>query len=206
MANTVRKTGLRFAMITTFYPPYHFGGDANYIRQMAHSLASLGHEVDIIHDIDAYHLLKTVPEQDRLEPLEEPEGITVYGLQSRIGRLSCLATQQLERPVVHGRKIRKIFRDRKHDVIHYHNILLVGGPGILAYGDAIKIYTAHEHWLVCPSHILWRHNLELCTGKECFRCVLNFHRPPQLWRKTGLLESKSKHVDEFIALTDFTAD
>jgi hypothetical protein len=39
------------------------------------------------------------------------------------------------------------------DVIHYHNISLVGGPTILAYGQGIKLYTMHEYWLVCPTHV-----------------------------------------------------
>jgi hypothetical protein len=30
------------------------------------------------------------------------------------------------------------------DVIHYHNISLVGGPTILAYRQGIKLYTMHE--------------------------------------------------------------
>ncbi|MEE9422015.1 MAG: glycosyltransferase family 4 protein [Gammaproteobacteria bacterium] len=190
-------------MITTFYPPYHFGGDGNYVRQMAHILAGLGHQVDIIHDIDAYRLLSN---QKNPPPLQEPEGVNVFGLQSRIGALSCFATQQLGYPVVHGKQIRSILKQRKPDIIHFHNISLVGGPGILAYGDALKIYTAHEHWLVCPSHILWRHNREVCTGKQCLRCVVNYHRPPQIWRYTGLIDRAAKSVDAFCSPSHFSAN
>ena len=103
-------------MITTFYPPYHFGGDGNYVRQMAHILAGLGHQVDIIHDIDAYRLLSN---QKNPQPLQEPEGVNVFGLQSRIGALSCFATQQLGYPVVHGKQIRSILKQRKPDIIHF---------------------------------------------------------------------------------------
>jgi glycosyltransferase involved in cell wall biosynthesis len=197
------SSGLHFTMITTFYPPYHFGGDGNYVRQMAHILASLGHQVDIIHDIDAYRLLS---KQKNPPPLQEPEGIKVFGLQSRIGSLSCFATQQFGRPIVHGKQIRSILKQRKPDIIHFHNISLVGGPGILAYGDALKIYTAHEHWLVCPSHILWRHNREICTGKQCLRCVVNYHRPPQIWRYTGLINRAAKSVDAFCSPSHFSAN
>ena len=31
--------------------------------------------------------------------------------------------------------------------MHYHNVSLVGGPGVLGYGDALKLYTAHEHYM-----------------------------------------------------------
>jgi glycosyltransferase involved in cell wall biosynthesis len=108
------------------------------------------------------------------------------------------------RPVVHGREIRRILA-RGFDVIHYHNISLIGGPGILSYGEGVKLYTAHEHWLVCPSHVLWRHNRELCTGKECLRCVLHYRRPPQLWRSTGLLQRQCRNVDAFLSLSEFSA-
>jgi len=196
-------SGLRFALITTFYPPYHFGGDACYVRQLAHTLVKRGHEVDVIHDIDAYRLLSRNPNPD---PVSEPAGLQVFGLQSRLGAVSCLATQQLGRPLFHGREIAGILRDRQHDVIHYHNISLVGGPGILGYGDAIKIYTAHEHWLVCPTHVLWRHNREPCNEKQCLRCILTYRRPPQLWRSTGLLSRQLHHVDAFCALSHFSAN
>ena len=29
---------MRFCMVTTFYPPYHFGGDATYVRALSHAL------------------------------------------------------------------------------------------------------------------------------------------------------------------------
>jgi glycosyltransferase involved in cell wall biosynthesis len=193
--------GLRFAMITTFYPPYNFGGDGHAIRRLAHALARRGHSVDVIHDVDAYRMLGTGKDP---APLDEPQGVRIHGLRSRLGRLSCLATQQLGWPLVHGRTIRKILAEG-FDVIHYHNISLVGGPGILSYGKGVKLYTAHEHWLVCPTHVLWRHNREVCTSKECLRCVLHHRRPPQLWRMTSLLERQSRNVDAFLSLSEFSA-
>ena len=198
----MREGGLRFAMVTTFYPPYSFGGDAIFIRRLAHMLARHGHTVDVIHDIDAFRVLS-----DRREPapLPEPEGVQVHGLRSRLGPLSCLATQQLGHPIVHGRRLRRLFEARDFDVIHFHNISLVGGPGILSYGKGVKLYTAHEHWLVCPTHILWRHRREPCDRRECLRCVLRYRRPPQLWRRTGLLERQARNVDAFLSPSHFSA-
>lgn len=188
--------------MTTFYPPFHFGGDAQMVRRLAHALVARGDQVDVIHDVDAFALLAGT---DTRNPLPEPDGLRVHRLRSRVGKLSCLATQQLGRPVFHGRRIRRVL-EQGFDVIHFHNISLVGGPGILAYGDGIKLYTTHEHWLVCPSHILWRHNREVCTGRECLRCVVNNRRPPQMWRSTGLLNVMCKHVDAFLAPSRFCAE
>jgi glycosyltransferase involved in cell wall biosynthesis len=188
-------------MVTTFYPPYNFGGDGQYVRRLAHALVRRGHRVDIIHDVDAYRMLGG----SEREPVAEPKGLTVHSLRSRVPALSCLATQQLGRPLVHGSRIRKIL-GYGFDVIHFHNISLVGGPSILSYGKAIKLYTAHEHWLVCPMHVLWRHNRELCTGRQCWRCALAHKRPPQLWRSGDLLTRQARHIDAFIALSRFSAE
>lgn len=190
-------------MVTTFYPPHHFGGDAIFVRRLSHALARRGHEVEVICDVDAFRLLHGGPEP---APLEEPPGVRVHRMESRIGSLSCLATQQLGRPLVHGRQIRRILEDGRFDVIHFHNVSLVGGPGVLAYGDAVKLYMAHEHWLVCPMHVLWRHGRELCTGRQCLRCSLHYRRPPQLWRRTPLLERAARHVDAFYAPSRFSAE
>ena len=127
---------LRFAMVTTFYPPHHFGGDAVFIRRLAHALARRGHAVEVIHDVDAFEMLHPGVSPG---PIDEPDGVRTHPLRSRLGRLSCLATHQTGRPVVHGARIRRILEGGRFDVIHFHNVSLVGGPGVLAYGSGIKL-------------------------------------------------------------------
>jgi glycosyltransferase involved in cell wall biosynthesis len=192
---------LRFAMVTTFYPPHHFGGDGIYVERLAHALARRGHHVEVIHDADAYHVGGGKPR----EPNPQPPGVKVHTLRSRASLLSTLLTQQTGRPLVHGAEIQKIL-SAGFDVIHFHNVSLVGGPGVFAYGSGIKLYTAHEHWLVCPTHILWRYNREPCSGRECLKCVVRAKRPPQLWRRFGVLQDAAPHIDEFLALSQFSAD
>jgi glycosyltransferase involved in cell wall biosynthesis len=70
---------------------------------------------------------------------------------------------------------------------------------------AVKLYTTHEHWLVCPMHVLWKFDRAPCEKPECLRCVVHGRRPPQIWRATGLLRRASRHVDAFIAPSRFTA-
>jgi glycosyltransferase involved in cell wall biosynthesis len=194
-------TGLRFCFLTTFYPPHNFGGDGIGVQRLARGLVKAGHQVTVVHDVDAYNLLHRGPEPTEVQ---EPPGLEVIRLRSGLGSLSCLLTQQLGRPVVNGSRIRRILDEEKFDVINFHNVSLVGGPGLLAYGRALKLYMAHEHWLVCPTHVLWRHGKEVCTGRECVRCQLNYHRPPQIWRGTGFLERELHHVDAFIAMSEFS--
>ena len=199
-------SALRIAMVTTFYPPFNFGGDGQYVRHLAHALARRGCEVEVIHDVDAWRVLSGAPRDAPLpSPASEPPGVTVHRLRSEWPLASTLLTQQLGRPIVQRRALSRILA-RGFDVIHYHNVSLIGGPGVLSLGDALKFYTPHEHWLVCPTHVLWRHNRELCTGRECVKCTLIYHRPPQLWRATGLLDRQCADIDVFIALSRSVAD
>lgn len=195
-------SGLRFCFLTTFYPPYNFGGDGIGVQRLARGLVRAGHHVTVVQDVDAYRMLHRGP-----APADEPagDGVEVIRLRSRLGALSCLLTQQVGRPVVNGGRIRRILAEGRFDVVNFHNVSLVGGPGLLGYaGDALTLYMAHEHWLVCPMHVLWRHGRELCTGRQCVRCSLRYRRPPQLWRWTGYLERQLRHVDTFIAMSEFS--
>lgn len=195
---------LRFCFLTTFYPPHNFGGDGIGIQRLARGLVGQGHHVTVIHDVGAYRILHAGPMPE--EPLED-DGVEVVRLDSRFGFLSALLRQQSGRPIGNGAQIAEMLQAGTFDVVTFHNISLIGGPGLLSYGaDSLRLYMAHEHWLVCPTHVLWRHGKERCTGRECLRCVVSYKRPPQLWRYTGYLEHQLKHVDAFIAMSEFSRD
>jgi glycosyltransferase involved in cell wall biosynthesis len=195
---------LRFCMFTTFYPPYSFGGDAIGIQRLSRALVRRGHHVTVVHDVDAYNSLHRGTEPT---PVSNDEGVEVIGLRSGLGIISPLLTQQFGRPVANGRRIASLLDAGKYDVVNYHNVSLVGGPGLFRFHrDAVTLYMAHEHWLICPMHVLWRHGRERCEKPECFKCTLHYRRPPQLWRQTGLLERESQRVDAFIAMSEFSRD
>jgi glycosyltransferase involved in cell wall biosynthesis len=197
-------SALRFLMMTTFYPPYNFGGDGIGIQRLSRGLVKRGHHVTVVHDADAYNLLRAVPEPD-VPDHDDDQGVEVIRLRSKVPMVSALLTQQLGHPVVNGARLQRLVRDGRYDVVNFHNVSLLGGPGLLRYGgDAVTLYMAHEHWLVCPMHVLWRHGRELCTGRECVKCAISYKRPPQLWRATGLLERELERVDTVIAMSEFS--
>ncbi len=171
---------------------------------MARALAARGHRVTVVHDEDSFFNLG-----GKLGgSVEAEDGVRRIGLRTESGLLSNLLTQQTGRPVMHAARLREISAERLWDIVWYNNISLVGGPGILSYGrrddGGVSLYEAHEHWLVCPSHVLWRYNRELCDRKECLRCVLSFRRPPQLWRYTGLLDRQLDRIDLIVAKSEFS--
>ena len=195
---------LRFCFLSIFYPPYSFGGDAIFVWRLANALAQRGHEVDVIHCVDSYNVLaKSEPAQ----PFTDHPSVTVHSLRSRLGLLSPLVAQQVGWAWPKTDAILEVFYSKKFDVIHYHNTSLFGPKALQLepdYRDFIKLYTSHEHWLVCPMHVLWKNNERLCDKPDCFRCTLKFRRPPQWWRYTGLLDRCTSAVDAFVSPSLFT--
>jgi glycosyltransferase involved in cell wall biosynthesis len=191
-------------MVSTFYPPFSFGGDAISVQRLSRALVRRGHDVTVVHDVDAYAALSGGP----LPPLHQEDddlGVRVLRLKSRWGALSPLLVHQLGRPVLHSGRLRELFRSGRFDVVTFHNPSLIGGPGILTWPQgAVTVYMAREHWLVCPTHVLWRHRRERCDRRECLRCVATYRRPPQLWRYTGAINRALTRVDLVVALSEFS--
>ncbi|MEP6960350.1 MAG: glycosyltransferase family 4 protein [Nitrospirota bacterium] len=191
---------MRFCMVTTFYPPYNFGGDGIFVYQLSNELAKRGHHVEVVHCRDAYQFLSGgTPSM----PYQDHPNVTVHGLKSPAGVLSPLLTQQTGWPALKSSQLKSIL-EKPFDVIHFHNISLVGGPKVLEYGRALKLYTLHEYWLVCPTHMLFKFGQEVCTEQSCFACTIAHLRPPQMWRYTRMIEEAVNHVDLFIAPSEFT--
>ncbi|MFN0114154.1 MAG: glycosyltransferase family 4 protein [Paracoccaceae bacterium] len=193
---------LSVVMFTTFYPPYNFGGDGIGIQRLARAMAARGHDVTVVHNEDSFLILGGKPPATP----DPQDGVRRIGLRSRNGFLANLVIQQTGRPLPHAARLREILNERKPDIVWYNNASLIGGPGILAYGDGLRVYEAHEHWLVCPTHVLWRYGRELCDERHCLKCQIAYRRPPQLWRATGLLDRMLDRADLIVAKSDFSRD
>jgi len=174
---------MKFAMITTFFGPHSFGGDAAYVDRLARALLRQGHEVDVIYSIDSFELLAN---GQPLRDYEPPPGLGMYPLRSQTKGLAPLLVHQTGKPASYKHRIESILQQNHYDVIHFHNISLIGGPGLFSLDTGssrpLKIMTAHEHWLVCPLSLLWQYKKQVCETKQCLRCTLHAGRPPQLWR------------------------
>ena len=195
---------LRIAMVTTFFPPMNFGGDGIAVERLARALTRAGHDVTVVHDADAYRAMGGSVEPDALKPSTH-DGLRVVPIATSQPLLSSLLTHQFGRPLLKQRALNTAFRE-PFDVVHYHNVSLLGGPGALALGGRVQLYTAHEHWLVCPTHVLWKNGSEPCESRACVRCSLRQKRPPQLWRWSSTLSTALDGMDAIIALSEFSRE
>ena len=198
------QRSLRSALLTTFHPPFNVGGDGVAVQNPARALVRRGHAVTVVHDTDAYQVLQGgAPPRATPEPTAYDDGVQVVSISTRRPLLASLVTQQLGFPGLKRRAIRAAM-GTAFDVVHYHNVSLIGGPGLTQDGPGVRLYTAHEHWLVCPTHVLWRDNREPCDSRHCFTCTLRHGRPPQLWRYTPMLHRALGRMDAIIAQSGFS--
>src|SRR5215208_4707340 len=188
---------MKFCMVTTFFGTHSFGGDAAFVDRLSRALARHGHEVHVVHCRDAFEISRG---DQTPRPYEPPPGVAIHPLESPAGALSPMATHQTGHPLFKARAIRRLLDQIRPDVVHFHNLSLIGGPGLLRMPapGAVKLMTAHEHWLVCPLHVLWKYDGTVCERSECVRCCLRSLRPPQFWRKTPLLDRSLNHLDALI--------
>jgi len=194
----VPRRRLSIVQVTTFYPPDNFGGDGVHVQRLSEALARRGHDVRVVYTPAAYSLLRARgwPGRQVGSDLERPDGsaVLVEPLTGPGAALETMLVQQFGAPVLSRRRLRRLLAGHDGtppDVIHYHNVSLAGGLGVLGLGRAVKLYTAHEYWLVCPTHLLFRYGREICDRRTCVRCTLRSGRPPQFWR---YLRRRDRHL------------
>jgi len=185
-------------MITTFFGPHSFGGDAAYVDRLCQALCRRGHEVHVFYCVDAFNAVRG---DHPLRAYTPTPGLHLHPLESGHGVISPLATQATGLPLFKSKALREVLDSDDLDVVHFHNISLVGGPGVLGLGSnsrAVRIMTAHEHWLICPMHLLWKYDRKACDGPSCLRCTIAGKRPPQAWRYTGAIPKGLGHLDALL--------
>lgn len=193
---------MRFCMITTFFGPHSFGGDAAYVDRLTRALLRQGHHVDVVYCVDAFEAVA-----DGVSPRDyvAPAGLGLERFRSRLGIVSPLWTHQTGRLGPKARTLEKVLA-RGYDVVHLHNVSLAGGPALIeraADHDGVTLMTAHEYWLLCPLSTLWKHDREICELPQCVRCTIAARRPPQLWRRGQRLARAVARLDALVFPSDF---
>lgn len=189
---------LKFLFTTTFYPPYHIGGDAVHVKYLAEELARRGHEVHVLHSLDAYRI-----KRKNLPKKVETDGVYTHVIDTRFS-LSPYAVYLLGDSSVILRKFQELIREIKPDIVHHHNISLLGYSLLKKQGNYLNLYTAHDYWLICQQNNLMRTRTEICDGNGfCALCALRRRRPPQLWRYSKGFKTAVNDVDLLISPSNY---
>jgi glycosyltransferase involved in cell wall biosynthesis len=185
-------------MVTTFFGAHSFGGDAAYVDRLSRALCRRGDEVHVYYCLDAWRAVRgDFPPRSYTPPPE----LHIHPIESRLGLLSPLATQATGMPWGKTKVLSDALDDPDIDLIHFHNISLVGGPAVLGLGSnrrAVRLMTAHEHWLICPMHLLWKNDRQVCDRATCVTCCLRGRRPPQVWRLSRAIERGLGNLDALV--------
>lgn len=169
---------LRFLMATTFYPPYHLGGDAVHVQYLAEALAARGHEVHVEFSPAAYRLKGGGSPR----PEEGDGGVELHAIPSPFGRAQPAAAYLTGRSRGISRFHADLCREIRPDVVHLHNISLLG-RGVLGVGaSGLTLYTAHDYWVRCPRSDLVKYGRRPCDAPSCISCCLVSRKLPQMWR------------------------
>lgn len=203
---------MRFCLLNNTFPTEHVSKDAIFVASLANLLVAAGHSVDVVYCKDAtQQAAKTaMPHAGVAEAQAAREGmwldpkIRLHPLASPLGSLSPRLTQLTGKPVLKANQLREIL-EGNFDVVHWHNASLLGTPDNFRFSHARKVMTLHEHWLYCPSGLLFRNRKEPCEVRTCHRCTLAYGGLPQVWRQGGLVPLEKGDIDLFLAPNRSTA-
>lgn len=196
---------MKFLFTNSFYPPYHLGGDAVLIHNLGKALLKEGHEVHVLHSLDAFNL-KSNKKIENYEKDEDDDGIFVHRLKSPFGRVECVLNYSFGSFPYTLNYFKNLVKKEKFDVVNHHNIALLGYKILKKVNSYKEFYTAHDYWLICQVAALTKNYNELCSKKECFSCMLKYRRPIQIFRYTKKFKEILNEIDTIIAPSKYMKD
>lgn len=169
-----------------------------HVKYLAEALVQNGHEVHVLHSIDAYRMKKGVGRRAM-----EETAVNIHQVETAIGRLSPAFAYLTGRNRNAERALERIIKEERPSLIHHHNISLLGIE-MLRIGRVPKLYTAHDYWLLCQRSDLMYKGKDICEQRKCLRCSFSSMRPYQYWR-SRMLSGAIHGVDRIIAPSKFMA-
>jgi glycosyltransferase involved in cell wall biosynthesis len=188
-------TRLKFLITTSFYPPYHVGGACLHVKWLSEELARLGHEVHVMFSLDAYEIKKgKIP---RLNI--QPGTVHLHPLRSPRGRIEPLLVYLRGTSSYISREFQRLLKEISPDVVHHHNISLLGYDLLLKRGPYLNLYTAHDHWFICQLNDFFKNGSPCKDQRACGICAIRSRRPPQFWRSRKFFTHAIHEIDLAIA-------
>jgi glycosyltransferase involved in cell wall biosynthesis len=102
-----------------------------------------------------------------------------------------------------NRRFHALLGEINPDVVHHHNVSLLGYKILRKQGSYLNIYTAHDYWLICQRNTLMKKDNQICETASCKFCALSDGKPPQMWRYSAGFRNIFKEIDALIAPSDY---
>jgi glycosyltransferase involved in cell wall biosynthesis len=167
------------------------------VAYLAKELVKEGHEVHIFHSLDAYLIKKGhLPKE-----IETPDDVSLHTFRTW-SRASSYSAYFLGCSPSITKDFRLLVRDLKPDVVHHHNISLLGYPILTKYNSYLNLYTTHDLWLICQKNF-FREKKASCSGSSCYLCAMREGRPPQIWRRSLSFRRALEDIDLLIMPSKF---
>ncbi len=189
---------MKILMTTSFYPPYHVGGADTLVKYFAEALVKEGHEVHVLFSMDAFKFKRPY-----VKKKEEYNGVHVHALNSPLGNLEPVLNYSVSTMPSTFDGFKKLVKENHFDLVHHHNISLLGHRVLKKLAPYKSFYTAHDFWLVCPKYDLYKFG-KICEKRTCFTCLPIHKKPYPLYQLTpDFRATVNKDVDHIIAPSQY---
>jgi glycosyltransferase involved in cell wall biosynthesis len=153
-------------MVAQFYAPI-VGGEERVVQTLSEELVRRGH-----------HVCVATLRHSRLPVKENIAGVTVYRVQSALGRIGRLfvdgsrphAPPAPDPEAAH--ELRQVFEQEQPDVVHAHNWLLYSLLPLRAVRKFPLVVSLHDYSLVCATKRLMRDGVRVCAGPAPVKCLM----------------------------------
>jgi glycosyltransferase involved in cell wall biosynthesis len=149
------------------------------VEYLSKELVRMGHEVHVLHNPVVYSILRNAKHSVQMDSTDTNP--VLHGF-SGSSRMTVLMTLSFDMSGGARDEVRRLAKEVKADVLHWHNTKgFIGRPFSLP--GTKSLYTSHDYYLVCPRSNLAKPDMSFCTNpKNCLLCVLRWKKPPQFWR------------------------
>jgi glycosyltransferase involved in cell wall biosynthesis len=163
---------------------------------LAEELTRLGHEVHVLHSIDAY---KT--KRRRTPSPTESEISSVHQIETPLS-LSAYSAYVLGTSPTVTRRFSGLVKEIRPDVVHHHNVSLLGYNILKRYGRYLNLYTMQDLWLVSQETTPLVNGPRARQRTSSILQSLAYKRPPQFWRYRPQFEKAIRDLDIIISPTN----
>lgn len=149
-------SGMRVLQVNHQFPPFSRQGSELHCWQLCQGLSATD-------EVAAFHISEGPRKRPRRIERSEYDGFAVFhGMDG--GHYARLADWP-NRVLRH--QFQSVLEQWCPEVVHFHNYLSLGDalPTLAKQSGAVVVYTLHDFGLICPNHLLWRTDGQLC-GKS----------------------------------------